>query len=261
MLALNLAGGLLEYGWHGLGPEQAPTLVFLHEGLGTAALWRQFPQALAAQTGCGALCYSRYGYGGSAPCGLPRPLSYHEHEAWDILPQVLRRLGVERYFLIGHSDGATIALLHAARTPSPGLMGVVAEAPHLFVEDITITGIRAAVAEWQGGSLRQRLLRHHGSNVDCAFEGWSQAWLSPAFRSWDITATLGGITAPVLVIQGTEDEYATLDQVDAVARSVAGPVETLVLPECRHTPHRDQEATVLAAMRSFIEKHNRESGQ
>jgi pimeloyl-ACP methyl ester carboxylesterase len=251
-----VAGGhRLEFDWHGPGPADAPTLVFLHEGLGCAASWRDFPADLARATGCGALVYSRAGYGGSDPVALPRPLDYMHQEGWTLLGQVLDAAGVERCVLIGHSDGGSIALLHAA-TPaaSPRVRALVLEAPHVFVEDCSISSIERARDEFVSGDLRERLERRHGRNVDCAFWGWNRAWLDPAFRSWNIEDCLPRVAIPVLVIQGRDDPYGTLAQVDAIERQVAGPVERCILDDCGHAPHRKQEEATRAAMTDFIRR-------
>lgn len=253
MRRLWVNNGQVEYIWHGPRAGTAPTLVFLHEGLGTAQLWRDLPSQLSQATGCSALAYSRFGYGGSDPCTLPRPLTYHNDEATVVLPDLLRRLGVSKYILIGHSDGATIGLLHASTPPRPGLLAVVAEAPHVFVEEMTLAGIAATRNRYQEG-LRDALARYHGSNVDVAFRGWAEAWLDPAFRNWNVEMTLRAIRVPVLVIQGREDEYASLEQVERVVRRVGARAETLVIDNCGHTPHRDQSEQVLAAMTGFIDR-------
>jgi len=250
---LQLAGGRVEYLWHGPPPEAAPTLVFLHEGLGSARLWRDFPQRLAEATGCSALVFSRFGYGGSDPCLLPRPLSYHTDEATLVLPQVLDRLGVGDYLAVGHSDGATIALLHAALAPAQGLRAVIAEAPHVFVEDETVAGIAATRDQYRQG-LRDKLARHHGDNVDVAFDGWAETWLRPEFRDWNVEAALPAIRVPLLVVQGRDDEYASLRQVEAILRQTGGPAESLVVEQCGHVPHRDHADAVLAAMADFVRR-------
>ena len=207
MKTLAAAGHRLEYAWHGPPPDSAPTLVFLHEGLGSAAMWRDFPAQLAEHTGCGALVYSRVGYGGSDPVSLPRPLTYMHDEGLRVLPAVLDAAGVRRALLVGHSDGASIVLVHAA-TPEarPRVEALVLEAPHVFVEDVSIQSITRARDAWEAGQLRAALERWHGPNVEGAFLGWNGAWLDPGFRSWNIESGLPQIRAPVLVIQGAEDE-------------------------------------------------------
>lgn len=253
-----LAGGhRLEVAWHGPGPDAAPTLVFLHEGLGCVAMWRDFPAALAAATGCGALVYSRLGYGGSDPVPLPRPLRYMHDEGLVELPRVLDAAGVTSAFLVGHSDGGSIALVHAS-TPgaSPRVRGLLLEAPHVFCEDCSVRSIERARDEYERGDLRARLARHHGDNVDGAFWGWNRAWLDPGFRAWNIEEYLPAIAAPALVIQGEGDPYGTLAQVDAIEAGSGGQVERLILDRCGHSPHREQPERTLAQMADFIRRRS-----
>jgi pimeloyl-ACP methyl ester carboxylesterase len=227
-----------------------PTLVFLHEGLGSAGLWRDFPAALAARTGCPAFVYSRAGYGASDPVALPRPLSFMHEEA-KRLPALLDAAEIEQAILIGHSDGASIALIYAG-SGGARLKGLVLEAPHVFVEPLTVASIAKINETYATTDLRAKLARHHGANVDVAFRGWADSWLDPRFLDWNIEEFLAGIRVPLLVIQGEDDEYGTAAQVERSARQVSGPVETLMLPACGHAPHRDQREAVLAAMAAFI---------
>lgn len=252
---MDVAGQRLEVRQLGPSPAEAPTLVFLHEGLGCAGLWRDFPGQLAAATGCGALVYSRRGYGRSEPVELPRPLSYMEDEGQLALPALLAVCAVREAILIGHSDGGSIAIVYAG-THQAGvkLAAVALEAPHVFCEDVSVTSIAAAAEAYQHGDLRERLRRHHGDNVDCAFWGWNRAWLDPRFSDWNIQRFLPHITVPLLVIQGASDEYGTLRQVEAIEAGVAGPVERLVLPGCGHSPHRERPAETLQALTRFIRR-------
>ncbi|WP_207477284.1 alpha/beta fold hydrolase [Arenibaculum pallidiluteum] len=245
-------GARLEYRW--IAPRRAglPTLVLLHEGLGCVAVWKDFPDRLAESTGCGAFVYSRRGYGRSSPVPLPRPLTYLHHEARVVLPQLLAQLGLRDVVLVGHSDGASIALIHAGSAHSGPVRGVIVEAPHVFNEDLSVAGIRRTVEAYATGDLRTRLERLHGGNVDGAFLGWSGAWLDPGYRSWNIEEVLPAIRVPVLVIQGVDDEYGTAAQYEAIRAQASGPVEVLALERCRHTPHRDQAEAVLAAMTGFV---------
>lgn len=225
--------------------------MFLHEGLGSAAQWRDFPDKIAQSTGCAAFIYSRHGYGGSDPVALPRPLSYMHDEA-AFLAQLLETERISDPILIGHSDGASIALIHAFSQRSPVPRAVVAMAPHVFVEEISVRSIAAARTAWETTDLRARLRRWHGVNVDCAFLGWNGAWLDPAFRDWSIESGLPGIRCPLLVIQGEDDEYGTLEQVRRIERGSGGPVRTLVLPACGHAPQRDQPEKTLEAITAFV---------
>lgn len=249
---LEAGGHRLEYAWHGPPPDAAPTLVFLHEGLGCVSLWRDFPARLADATGCGALVYSRAGYGRSDPAPLPRPVRFMHDEGLRVLPAVLDAAGVRDAVLVGHSDGASIALVHAGSGAAGRVRALVLEAPHVFVEEESVRSIAAIGEAYRGGGLRARLERHHGANVDCAFHGWNGVWLDPAFRAWNIEAYLPRVSVPVLVVQGEADEYGTLAQVDAIRRQAGGPVETLVLPGVGHSPHRDDPGAALRAMARFV---------
>jgi pimeloyl-ACP methyl ester carboxylesterase len=251
---LLAAGRRLEYAWHGPRPESAPTLVLLHEGLGSVSMWRDFPARLAEVTGLGALVYSRAGYGGSDPVPLPRPLTFMHEEALEVLPAVLDAAGVREAVLVGHSDGGSIALIHAGGGPGARVRALLLEAPHVFCEELSVRSIAEAATRYRQGDLRRALERHHGANVDVAFWGWNGAWLDPGFRDWNIESYLGGVRAPVLVLQGERDEYGTLRQLEAIAAGCGGPVERLVLADCGHSPHRDQPEAVLSAMAAFLRR-------
>jgi pimeloyl-ACP methyl ester carboxylesterase len=247
---LELAGATLEYR---LWPGRRKTgLVLLHEGLGCVSMWRDFPERLQAASGCGVFAWSRRGYGGSSPAALPWPVSYMHDEARHWLPSILEATGFEEMVLIGHSDGASIATIHAGERSSPALRGLVLMAPHFFVEDISIASIAQARVAYETGDLRRGLERHHGANVDGAFRGWNRIWLDPAFRDWDIQAQLRNIQVPTLIIQGADDEYGTLAQVEAARAAIAAPLTTVVLPQCRHSPHRDQPDATVAAIADFL---------
>ncbi len=232
-----------------------PVLVFLHDGLGCVATWRDLPDRLAARTGLAAFVYSRAGYGASVSIPLPRPLDYEHREALDVLPRLLDVAGIDRCVLVGHSDGATMALIHAASAPAPRVNAIVAIAPHVFNEARSIDGIRRTFAAFRSGDLRARLARLHGDNVDCAFHGWADTWLHPEFRRWSITRELPKIRVPVLVIQGEADEYGSLAQVGAIVEGVSGPAETLVLPGCGHAPHRERATETEDAIAAFLHRH------
>lgn len=251
---LTAAGKRLEAQWLGPPPDEAPTLVFLHEGLGSLGLWRDFPAAAVARTGLGALVYSRAGYGGSDPCELPRPIGYMHEEAQASLPEALRQARVGEHVLFGHSDGASIALIHAGGCPQPGLKALVLEAPHVFTEKMNLASISRTVEAYETGDLRARLARHHGANVDCAFRGWADAWTDPRFQAWNIEEFLPQIRVPTLLFQGEEDEYGTRAQADAIARQAGAPVEVVMLSPCGHSPHRDQREAVLARLARFLER-------
>jgi pimeloyl-ACP methyl ester carboxylesterase len=251
-LSMVAGGRRLEYAWIGPAPGAAPTLVFLHEGLGSLTAWRDFPAALAAATGLGALVYSRAGYGGSDPAELPRPVRFMHDEA-EVLGEVLDATGVRDAVLVGHSDGASIAIIHAGSVAGTRVRALVLEAPHVFTEPEGLASIARIADTYRTTDLPLRLAKYHGSNTEGAFWGWNRVWLDPEFRAWNIEEYLGSIRVPTLVIQGEDDEYGTMRQVDATRHQLAGPAEILILPDCGHTPHRDQRERVLAEMARFIQ--------
>jgi pimeloyl-ACP methyl ester carboxylesterase len=231
----------------------APPLLLLHEGLGSIAMWRDFPTKLAAATGCAVTVYSRYGYGRSSAIDAPRTVQYMHGEALDALPELRAALGIEAPILMGHSDGASISLIHAGAARWP-VKAVIVEAPHVFVEDVSVKSIAGAKIAYETTDLRVRLGRYH-EDVDGVFRGWNDIWLAPDFRAWNIEEYLPAIACPVLAIQGADDEYGTLAQIDAIEAQVGGPFEKLVLPpRCGHSPHRTQEAATIAAVSAFIER-------
>jgi pimeloyl-ACP methyl ester carboxylesterase len=254
MSALTIANHRIETAWHGPPPESAPTLVLLHEGLGCVAMWRDFPRKLAERTGCGVFVYSRPGYGKSDPVTVPRPLSYMHDEAHDVLPQVLDAAAIRKAVLVGHSDGASIATIYAGGRQDFRVRGLVLMAPHFFVEAISIRSIAEAKHAYETGDLRARLVRYHGSNVDVAFWGWNGAWLDPQFRDWRIDDYLAHLRVPVLVIQGADDQYGTVEQVRVAQEETYCPVEALILTDCRHSPHVDQPAATLDAIAEFVHR-------
>lgn len=233
-----------------------PTVVFLHEGLGSLAGWRDFPDQLAQRCGCGILAYSRWGYGGSEERPTPWPGSFMHDEARTDLPALMRTCGVTDAVLFGHSDGGSIALIAAAAAPDIA-RGVITEAAHVMVEDVTLEGLRAARARFDTGELRGGLARLHGPNTDALFGGWSTAWLSPAFRTWDIRPLLSQVTCPVLAVQGHDDEYGSPAQVESIAALVTGQVESWVIDGCGHTPHREKADEVVERAAAFIGKLRR----
>lgn len=241
--------------------SDAAPLVFLHEGLGSIAQWTgrgiDVPARLAAATGRQALVYDRSGYGRSDPPAGPRHPRYLHDEAWTVLPEVLDAAGIDRAVPIGHSDGATIALLFAARFPDRAA-GVVSEAAHVIVEDVTLAGIRDARRAFEppGSRLRAALRRHHGDHVDAVFASWADTWLSPDFAAFDICDALPGVIAPVLAIQGESDEYGTPRQLALIAEGVTGPVETWLVPACAHVPHHQAADRVLPRIAEFARQMN-----
>ena len=253
---LDLSDHRLEVAWHGPPPGKAPTLVFLHEGLGSVSSWRDFPERLAGAVGCGALVYSRRGYGASDPAPLPRAVSFMHEEALAALPQLLERLQVVDPILVGESDGASIALLYAGRGGGRQRRprGLLLEAPHVFVEEICLRSIARARESYRQGDLRRSLARHHARDVDATFRGWSDVWLQPEFAQFNIEGILPAVDAPVLAIQGEDDPYGTLRQVETVAARCRGYVELLVLPGCGHSPHREAPDRAFETMTRFLRR-------
>ena len=248
---LTVGSQRLEYRMIGSRPDTAPTLVLLHEGLGCVGLWGDFPDKLAQATGCGVFVYSRAGYGKSSPVKLPRPLTYMHDEARETLPAVLEAIGFRQGLLIGHSDGASIAAIYAGSHQDHRVGGLALIAPHFFTEDMGIASIEEARRAYAGTDLRQRLARWH-ADVDNAFKGWNGAWLDPGFRKWDITGFLAYIRVPVLIVQGKDDQYGTVAQIEAAERECYCPVEVALLPGARHSPQRDKPEATLAAISDFI---------
>ena len=248
---LEVAGRRLETAWWGPGPEDAPSIVLLHEGLGCVALWRGFPERLAAATGCGVFAWSRTGYGGSTPIQPPRPVSYMHNEAADWVRPVLDAAGIGRAVLLGHSDGGSIAALYAGTQHDARVRGLALLAAHFFVEDVTIAGIEAARERFRDGDLRARLARYH-ADVDGAFWGWNGAWLDPAFRAWDIRAACAGIRVPSLVVQGLADPYGTEAQVHAAQAAFGAAVQPVLLDGIGHSPHLEASDATLSAVAAFV---------
>jgi pimeloyl-ACP methyl ester carboxylesterase len=247
----DIAGRRIEYERIELAPPVRPTLVFLHEGLGSVAMWRDFPGRVAHATGCNAVIYSRYGYGNSEALHEDRPVRYMHDEALVALPQLLDALSLTRPILVGHSDGASIALIHAGGSGRP-LAGLVLMAPHVLVEDISIASIAAAKVAYETTDLRAKLARYH-ADVDSAFWGWNRIWLHPDFRQWNLEAYLPRIGCPVLAIQGEDDEYGTMEQLSRLERGVRD-LDCVALADCRHSPHRDQPAAVIEAITRFVDR-------
>ena len=222
-------------------------LVLLHEGLGSVGLWREFPAALQARTGRRVIAFSRFGHGRSEPPPAPRTPAFFHEEALDVLPELLTRVGAPEPVLLGHSDGGSIALIHAGHH---GVAGIALLAPHVFVEDITVAAIREAREAFDGGVLRERMARHH-DDPDAAFNGWCDVWLDPAFRAWSLEADAERVDCPVLLIQGGDDPYGTLEQLDRIQARVRGPVQRLVVPG-GHSPHLEAPDEVTGALAHWL---------
>jgi pimeloyl-ACP methyl ester carboxylesterase len=244
----TIGSGRIEYK-HIAGDSHSPTILMLHEGLGSVAMWKDFPEQLAYVTQSSVVVYSRNGYGSSAPLQAARSVRYMHDEALNVLPQFLDALGIVNPVLFGHSDGGSIALIHAGGSGRK-VAGIVALAPHVFVEEISVTNISAAKTAYATTSLRERLARYH-DDVDGAFRGWNDIWLDPAFRAWNIERFLPRIECGVLAIQGEDDEYGSMEQIERIARS-APDVELLKLPNCGHSPHKDRPDAVLERVSRWI---------
>jgi pimeloyl-ACP methyl ester carboxylesterase len=245
---IDVDGVRLECRWSG-APDGGPTFVLLHEGLGSVAMWKDFPDQLAARTGRPVFAYSRQGYGQSDPISGSREPDYMHVEALQVLPKVLMAAGVSRPILFGHSDGGSIALIHAGAFPTT-IAGLVLEAPHVFVEPLTVRSIAEAKVVYGTTNLPEKLGRYH-RDADHTFWGWNDIWLDERFLAWNIEASLPTIDCPTLLIQGLDDEYGTRAQLDAIAAKTAGS-EILMLERCGHSPHRDRAEAVLDASASFV---------
>jgi len=247
---LRIGASDLEYRMIGPSPEQAPTIVMLHEGLGSAALWGDFPEKLQAATGAGVFVYSRAGYGASSPVTLPRPLDYMRVEALDVLPKLLDAIGFRRGLLVGHSDGASIAAIYAGSHQDHRVQGMALIAPHFIVEDISVTSIAEIKTAYETTNLKEKLARWH-KDVDNAFYGWNGAWLDPKFRDWDISEYLAYIRVPILVVQGKDDQYGTLRQVEIAQEECYCPVDLKIISDAGHSPHREAPRATLDAIEQF----------
>lgn len=251
----------IEYQWINANRVDRPLIIFLHEGLGSVSMWRNWPAEVCAATDCRGLVYSRYGYGQSTPRPRDeeRGIDYLHIQAHDALPALLTALGLEQEqpILFGHSDGGSIALLHAALFPG-WARAIAVAAPHIFVEDITVEGIRKARDLYESTDFPQRLARHHRDG-ESVFRAWVDIWLTPAFKEWNIEAFLDDIQCPVLAMQGVDDEYGTLEQIRGIARRVPS-TELLEIPDCGHSPHREQPQAVIEGLQRFLAKIEAEAG-
>lgn len=255
---LHADGARLEYRWFGGGPSDR-AIVLLHDGLGCITTWRDFPDRLARETGWPVFAYSRLGYGGSDPVDLPRPWIYMHHEGEVVLPQVLAGAGIEDAVLVGHSDGGSIAIVHAAlegrgeasHTP-PRVRSLILIAAHVFNEPLSRRTIEAVGRRYRSSELRERLERHHGANVDGAFLGWHDAWLAPEFESWNLEEYLPSISLPSLVLQGLDDRFGTRAQVDAIIAGLGGPTACVMIDDCGHSPHRERPEVVIETIARFL---------
>jgi len=247
---LTVGAAELEYRMIGPAPESAPVIVMLHEGLGSAGLWGDFPEKLQTATGAGVFAYSRTGYGASTPAKLPRPVDYMHIEAREVLPKLLDAIGFRRGLLLGHSDGASIAAIYAGSHQDHRVEGIALIAPHFIVEDISVKSIAEIKTAYETTSLKQKLARWH-NDVDNAFYGWNRAWLDPAFRNWDISEYLAYIRVPTAILQGADDAYGTLRQIEIAEQECYCPVDVTVIPGAGHQPHREAPGPTLDAITEF----------
>jgi pimeloyl-ACP methyl ester carboxylesterase len=250
---LRTGSAELEYRMIGPLPHEAPTLVLLHEGLGSVGQWGDFPDRLATATSTGVFVYSRAGYGQSSPVPLPRPLTYMHDEALEVLPKLLDAIGFRRGLLVGHSDGASIATIYAGGVQDHRIRGLSLIAPHFVAEDVSIAAIAAAKQSYESTDLREKLARWH-KNVDVAFRGWNEAWLDPEFRNWDIAESLAYIRVPVQIVQGEADQYGTLHQIEIAEEECYCPVDVTILPGIGHAPQREAPNRTLIAVSDFINR-------
>ncbi|MGD9921694.1 MAG: alpha/beta fold hydrolase [Pseudorhodoplanes sp.] len=250
---LDLGPETLEYRMIGPRPDAAPTLVMLHEGLGCVGMWGDFPDKLAAATGCGVFVYSRAGYGKSSPVPLPRQITYMHEEASQSLPRLLDAIGFQRGILVGHSDGASIAAIYGGSHQDHRVRGLVLMAPHFIVEDVSVRSIAAAREAYNGADLRTRLAKYH-SNVDVAFRGWNDVWLENDFRQWDISEELAYIRVPILIVQGVDDQYGTVRQIEIAQEECYCPVDVALLPGVKHNPAREATDITLQMVSDFVRR-------
>jgi pimeloyl-ACP methyl ester carboxylesterase len=250
---LTIGASELEYRMIGPAPGDAPTIVMLHEGLGSAGLWGDFPDQLQASTGAGVFVYSRAGYGASTSVELPRPLDYMHVEALEVLPKLLDKIGFRSGLLLGHSDGASIAAIYAGGVADHRVRAVAMIAPHFIVEDVSVRSIAEIKQAYETTELRSKLKRWH-TDVDNAFYGWNQAWLDPEFRAWDITEYLAYIRVPVAIVQGADDQYGTIRQIEIAQEECYCPVDMTIIPRAGHSPHREAPEVTLHAISEFAER-------
>jgi pimeloyl-ACP methyl ester carboxylesterase len=254
---LRIGASDLEYRMIGPMSEDAPTIVMLHEGLGSVGLWGDFPDKLQAATGAGVFFYSRAGYGASTPVTLPRPLDYMHVEALEVLPRLLEQIGFRRGLLLGHSDGASIAAIYAGAHQDHRVQGIALIAPHFVVEDISVASIAEIKTAYETTDLKAKLARWH-KDVDNAFYGWNGAWLDPKFREWDISEYLAYIRVPVAILQGIDDQYGTMRQVEIARQECYCPVDVTEIPHAGHSPHREAPGVTLEAISDFANAVSRD---
>jgi pimeloyl-ACP methyl ester carboxylesterase len=248
---LKLGSKKIEIQWHNGELTNRPALVFMHEGLGCVGMWKDFPKRISDSTGCPCFVFSRFGYGYSDPCSYPWKINFMHSQALTVLPQILKQAGIEKYILIGHSDGGSIGIIFAGSPNTKGLSGLITLAAHVFCEQCTVESIQQARINYEQQDLKEALKKYHCKNTDNAFRGWNDVWLNPNFINWNIEKYLKKIKVPMLAIQGKEDKYGTDKQIDSI-KSKVNNVESFLLDDCRHSPHIDRSETVLKIMTKFI---------
>jgi pimeloyl-ACP methyl ester carboxylesterase len=248
--SLTIGSSELEYRMIGPAPDDAPTIILLHEGLGSAGLWGDFPERLQSSTGAGVFAYSRAGYGASTPAALPRQIDYMHIEALEVLPKLLDAIGFRRGLLVGHSDGASIAAIYAGGVQDHRIRGLALIAPHFIVEDISVQSIAGIKTIYETTDLRSKLARWH-KDVDNAFYGWNDAWLNPKFRDWDISEYLAYIRVPIAIVQGADDHYGTIRQIEIASEECYCPVDVSIIAGAGHSPHREAPEATLNAIAEF----------
>jgi pimeloyl-ACP methyl ester carboxylesterase len=253
---LIVDGVTLEYACYGPTPDQAPTIVMLHEGLGCLSLWRDFPQQVAKATGMGVFVYSRQGYGQSDPVELPRPLDFMNREAQDVLPQILDQMGFQHGILLGHSDGATISAIYAGSVQDHRVRGLILMSPHFFTEPGGLAEIAKSTQAFETGGLREKMQKYH-RDAGGAFYGWNRVWLDPDFEDWNVAEVIDFLRIPTLAVQGRDDQYGTLAQIQEIDDRSYAPVDIAILDDCKHAPHQEQTTQTLAAIADFAACLNR----
>ncbi len=248
---LKIGTKKIEVQWHREGKKDSPTLVFLHEGLGCTEMWKDFPYLLSKKTRYPALIFSRLGYGASDPCPTPWKINFMHKEGLQILPAVIKEAKIKDHILIGHSDGGSIGIIYAGSPYAKGLKGLITEAAHIFCEELSVKSISDAKINYEHYDLREKLEKYHGENTENAFRGWNDVWLNQHFIKWNIEKYLPKIKAPMLAIQGLEDQYGTLNQIESIKRRVNRAI-THIIDNCRHSPHSEQPEMVLNIMARFI---------
>jgi pimeloyl-ACP methyl ester carboxylesterase len=250
---VTIADGRIEYSFYEVKRPAAPTIVMLHEGLGALSLWRDLPRKLSNLVNCSVFVYSRHGYGQSDFINSKFNVKYMHKEALNILPKILNHFDISNPILYGHSDGASIALIHASSADT-GIMGLILEAPHVFVEEISLNGLKDAKKAFEQGGLKAGLAKHH-REPEMIFRCWNNIWLSPEFLTWNIVSCLSNIQCPALLIQGETDAYGTLSQLDTIEKNVSGICKKKILPNTGHSPHRENPKLVLRSIQQFISKN------